>query len=72
MTHYHRHTDNGRNDGEEDSKVDEASRSFTGLKFRRPLEAAALPLVDVAFVVVVTVVVAVDVTVNVDDASFNV
>ena len=52
VNRHHRHVDNGHDDDGEDSKVDEASRSFTVLEFRRPLEVAALPLVAFTFVVV--------------------
>ena len=55
MNHHHRHAINGHDDEGADSKVEEASRSFTGLEVRRLLEVAALPLVVVALVVGVVV-----------------
>ena len=48
------------------------SISFTGLQFRRHLEATALPLVALTFVVAVAVAVAVALAVKADDAPGNV
>ena len=46
--------------------------SFTVLEFRRHLEAAALPLVGLMFVVMVAVVIAVAVAVQADGTTSNV
>ena len=72
LNHHHRHVDNGHDDEGDDSKVDEASRSFTVLEFRRHLEAAAVPRLALTFVVVEAVVVTVVVAVKADDAAGNV
>ena len=72
VNRHRRHVDIGHDDEGKGSKVDEASRSFKVLAFRRHFEAAALPLVALTFVVVVAVVVAVVVKVKTDAAANNV